>query len=410
MAKEIPIIYDESEIGVMRLAVSREGIFRELITGTLWACLATGFLFTAIAVTNFFVARRHIIQPLQKLRDSASSIAGGNLDASVDDSGADEIHDLAVDLDTMRQSIKKLFDDLKRANLRLEDYAGTLERKVEDRTAELSRTLNEVEEINRMIIQSMRYAEKIQTSILPSGEDLAHCLDNYFVIWEPCDIVGGDIYMFEEFPSGCVIALFDCTGHGIPGAFMTMIAGTIFRRAVSDFHADPAKILGILNRGVHDALYAKGKNSASDDGMDAGICYIDKAAGTITYAGARLPFVHTGDSGLRMIRGDRKSIGYKNADVDFIFKNRTIPIIPGMVFYIFTDGLTSQTGGPKQIALGNKRFTAKLEEIRNDTFNGQREEILRFMWDWKGEEEFQDDITIVGVGFSGGSKINDQEG
>lgn len=400
MAREIPISYHKKKIGAMRIAVSREDVFRELITGTLWAFLATVFLFIAIFFTNVFVSRRYIIKPLRKLRDAAASIAGGNLDAPVDDSGADEIHSLAADLNTMRQSIKTLIDDLKQANIRLEDYAGSLEQKVDERTLELSRTLKEVEEVNRVIIKSMRYAEKIQASLLPSGKKLADCFDDHFVIWRPCDIVGGDIYMFEESPSGDVIAVFDCTGHGIPGAFMTMIAGTVFRRAVSDFHKDPAEILRILNREVHDALYAKGKESASDDGLDACVCHIDRDAGMITYAGARLPLLHSDDSGLHIVRGDRRSIGYKNADIDFTFANRTIPIKSGMSVYMFTDGLSGQTGGPKSIALGNKRLTAKLAEIRNEPFAGQREEIMRFMREWKGDGEFQDDITMVCIGFS----------
>lgn len=401
MAKQAPILYSGTRIGTIQLAVTREGIFKDLVVDTIWSLSAMICLFISIIMTIIVISRRHIINPVLKLKDSAALIAGGNLDAYVDTSGTDEIGELAGDLDTMRESIKKLFDDLKEANIHLGEYTETLEQKVADRTVELRASLEEVEEANRIIYKSIRYAQRIQRSLLPATDPVGRHLGEHFIFWQPCDIVGGDIYLFEAFPDGYLIGVFDCTGHGVPGAFMTMIAGTVFKRAVSgDLRRSPSGILKMLNREVYNALYAKGEASAADDGLDAAVCFFDNRNRTITFSGAKLPFIHVDETGIHKINGDRQSIGYKNADIGHDFAEHSIPIRNKTAVYLFTDGITGQTGGPKRISLGRKRFMAELHSVWEEPFDKQCHEIIRLLNDWRGNRELEDDVTVIGIGFS----------
>ncbi|MCP4112678.1 MAG: SpoIIE family protein phosphatase [Desulfobacteraceae bacterium] len=399
-ARESDIMYNGEKIGFVQIAVSRESIYKELLLNTSIAIAVITLLIIAIVITVISTTRRHIIRPLLKLKDSAELIAGGDLDAFIDKSHEDEIGTLAEDFDIMRKSIKHLFEDLKNANVQLEDYARTLEHKVEQRTRTLAETLKEVEYANRMIIQSIRYAEKIQSSLLPAKDTMDQCFEDYFVIWEPCEIVGGDIYLFEVFQDGYLVAVIDCTGHGVPGAFMTMIAGTVFKRVVSrDICHDPAKILKMLNAGVKKSLYEKENRSASDDGMDAGICFVNTKKRMVTYAGARIPLVYITREKLKMIKGDRQSIGYKKANIDYEFTNHQLPTEPGMMFYLSSDGYTGQTGGPKDLSIGKKRWKALLQEICYSPFEEQKKRLIEYLYEWKGDQSLKDDITLVGFGF-----------
>ena len=399
-ARESDIVYKGEKIGIVQIAISRESFYKELILNTSGAIVGIVLLIIAIVIATLVTTRRHIIHPLLKLKDSAGLIAGGDLDAFIDKSHDDEIGSLANDLDSMRQAIKHLFEDLKNANQQLEDYARTLEHKVEERTRTLAETLKEVEYANQMIIQSIQYAEKIQTSLLPAKEVMDRCLENYFVIWEPCDIVGGDIYLFEAFQDGYLIAVIDCTGHGVPGAFMTMIAGTVFKRVVSgDVHSDPARILKMLNIGVKRSLYEKETGSASDDGMDAGICFVNTQKNMLTFAGARIPLICIRQGKLEMIKGDRQSIGYKKGNADYEFTNHQVPADPGTLFYLSSDGYTGQPGGPKNLSIGRKRWHSLLQEICSEPFDDQKERLTEYLNEWKGEQSLKDDIGVVGFGF-----------
>lgn len=399
-ARESDIVYDGEKIGRVQIVISRKSFYNKLMLNISVAIAGIIFLIIAIVIATLITTRRHIIYPLLKLKDSAGQIAGGDLDAFIDKSHDDEIGSLANDLDSMRQSIRHLFEDLKDANKKLEDYAKTLEHKVEERTRELSETLEEVESANQMIIQSIRYAEKIQTSLLPAREIMNRCLEDYFVIWEPCEIVGGDIYLFEEVRDGYLLAVIDCTGHGVPGAFMTMIAGTVFKRVVSrDGRSDPAGILKMLNAGVKKALYEKEKDSDSDDGMDAGICFVDTRQRVVTFAGAKIPLIHIHEEKLTMIKGDRQSIGYKKDNTDYEFTNHEIPIHPGIRFYLSSDGYTGQPGGPKFLSIGRKRWQALLQEICSEPSDEQKKRLMAYLDEWRGDHALKDDITVAGFGF-----------
>jgi len=400
-SKQVGITQYGQRIGTVRVVITRESIFKELTLSTVSAIGIMVLLISAIVITTIISTRRYIISPLIRLKESAGSIAAGNLDTVIQKDHPDEIGVLANDLDVMRQAIKALFKDAENAHARLEEYAKTLELRVEERTRELSETLKKEEYANRMIMKSIRYAEKIQTSLLPTGEILDRCFEDYFIIWKPREIVGGDIYLIEDFPDGYLVAVIDCTGHGIPAAFMTMIAGTVFKRVASGEHYhNPAEILRRLNIGIKTSLYqSSAAVSGADDGMDAGICFVNRRGRTLTFAGAKTPLIYINRDGLNVIKGDRQSLGYKDAETDYAFTNHQMPIHPEMAFYLLSDGYTGQPGGPKYISLGRQRLQSLLQDVRRLPFDSQKEKLMDFFMEWKGNKDQKDDVTMVGFGF-----------
>gem|GEM_PF-1853030 len=272
-------------------------------------------------------------------------------------------------------------------------YLARIEKEVEERTLDLNQALGK-------ITDSLEYAQKIQSSLLPNLDEVRNYLRDSFFIWMPRDIVGGDIYFAEQFEDGIIIALIDCTGHGVPGAFMSMIASSFIRRITTAFNChDPAEILKQLNSVIKTSLQQERKNALSDDGLDATVCFASFKDQTLTFAGARLPIFCVHESNVRIIKGDKQSIGYKSSDVNFDFTNHTVLIEKGMFFYMSTDGFWDQLGGERRRSFGKKRFRYLLEEVSHLPSEEQREILVQRFDEYKGENDRQDDVTVAGFGF-----------
>jgi serine phosphatase RsbU (regulator of sigma subunit) len=280
---------------------------------------------------------------------------------------------------------------------KLAEYNRTLEQRVEERTEVLNDTLNEVEAANQKIMESIQYAQMIQTSLLPNLKEVRTYLPSSFFIWMPRDIVGGDIFYTESFKKGFVVAVIDCTGHGVPGAFMTMIASSALRRVIHDegFYI-PGEILKRLNFIVKTSLQQDTEYALSDDGLDAAICFVEIATKTLIFSGARVPLVYIHNEKLSTVKGDRQSIGYKKSDLGFNFTNHKIAIEKGMCFYIATDGFADQLGEQTARRFGTGRYKELLRENAAKPFQKQKEILLEAFNEHKGMAERQDDITIVG--------------
>ncbi|MCP4352252.1 MAG: AAA family ATPase [Desulfobacterales bacterium] len=300
-----------------------------------------------------------------------------------------------------------LYQNLREAARKLEEYSRTLEQKVEERTEELNRkntelnlTVKELEDINRKIMASIRYAGMIQKSLLLNTGELKNYLPDSFTIWLPRDAVGGDIVYSDFTEKGIIVGVFDCTGHGVPGAFMTIIATSGLRKIIKDGGChDPAQILKKLNSFVKTTLRQDTDQALSDDGLDAGICFLDIGERILTYAGAKRPLLYIRNSKADTIKGDRESIGYKKSNLSFSFTNHTVNIEKGMSFYMFTDGMTDQLGGKKRLRFGTKRLTKLLEAGAELPFEKQEEMLIQALDEYRGERERVDDVTVVGFGF-----------
>ncbi|OQX12544.1 MAG: hypothetical protein BWK80_43675 [Desulfobacteraceae bacterium IS3] len=306
--------------------------------------------------------------------------------------------------------------ELKRSNEKLRKINEELNFEIQERR----RAEDAVRKANKEITDSLLYAEMIQRSLLPNPDEIKKFLPESFFLWMPKDIVGGDIYFADHrcCDAGFVVAVIDCTGHGIPGAFMTMIASSALRRIITDEGCrDPAIILKQLNFTVKKTLHQDKKYAVSDDGMDAAVCVIrgqgavekdsNKEAAVekpqLIFAGAKLPLFCVFNDKLTVIRGDKQSIGYKKSDLDFDFTNHTLNIEKGMSFYMATDGFEDQMGenNPRQSRFrysrfGRERFENLFGEISKLSFEQQRERLLEVFETYKGEAERQDDVTVVG--------------
>lgn len=260
-----------------------------------------------------------------------------------------------------------------------------------------------IEQKNKDITDSISYARKIQHAILPDNKLIQKHIPNSFVLYMTKDIVSGDFYWFAHMDDFSIIAAIDCTGHGVPGAFMSLIGYNILNKIVNEQKiVDPKDILFELNNGVLETLYKN--ESESKDGMDIAICKINHSNNTLDFAGAMRPLwiVSKTENGaepvLTEIKADKIPIGTKQQDRTEIiaYTTHTIELNKGDSFYIFTDGYADQFGGAKE----KKYSTGKLKELilKNSAldFTKQGNNIKAEHLAWKGPHEQVDDILVIG--------------
>ena len=264
---------------------------------------------------------------------------------------------------------------------------------------ERKRAEQELAQAFEFISSSIEYASKIQRALLPPEDFLAEGLADHFVIWEPRDVVGGDIYWFRQINGGYLIVLTDCTGHGVPGAFMTMIATGALDRALRDHpDGDPAMLLNYFNRSVKRWLGQDQDGGESDDGMEIGVCRLTKKgrARRVTFAGARFSLFHADGKTVHEVKGDKSGIGYRRVPLDQVFTNQVINTGSKNAFYMASDGLTDQVGGGKNRMFGKRRFVQVLEDVHGMPMAEQKQYLLRIFADYQGDQARRDDLSIIG--------------
>ncbi len=254
---------------------------------------------------------------------------------------------------------------------------------------------------NRQIMHSIEYASVIQRSTLRSSLDaLARACPDAHLVWEPRDIVGGDFYQFCTDSDGWFATVADCTGHGVPGAFMTLIASTSLNQAIEqNGPRDPASLLGHVNRSIKQMLgQVDGQDGTpgSDDGMDAACFWFEPASGRLIFASARLTMfvLRPGADSVEMLDGQRKGVGYVDSDFDYAWHNQEVMLDPGSLVFVSTDGLIDQIGGPRGIALGKRRVRELLLEQREKTPAQVDAALLDALRLWQGEHHRRDDLTF----------------
>ena len=342
-----------------------------------------------LLIISYAVAR-WLASPIQPLGRIVGSYAEGNYEAPRQTVRFTEFRQVTDVLAEMGDKIVAQISALKNLN-------ETLEEKVIDKTAQLQEKFDELDLANKKILESIRYAEKIQQSLLPNTVEMSRHLDN-FIIWQPRDIVGGDIFMFERLANGYLVAVMDCTGHGVPGAFVTMIVGSTCKTLLKENDpADPAGLLRALNIVVKNSLNQGEPDSlSSDDGLDAGICFVNTEKQTLTFAGAKTPLWYIAGSEIHEIRGDKQSLGYIRSDPDFRFTNHRISLEPGAVYYLGTDGVTDQIGGERRLPFGKRRLFEILLRNWQLPLSRQRELLLTAFIEYQDDEERRDDVSFVG--------------
>ena len=252
---------------------------------------------------------------------------------------------------------------------------------------------------NRDITDSINYARKIQEALLPHTDQIQEALPNSFVYYKPRDIVSGDFYWFQKIDGKLLLSAVDCTGHGVPGALMSMIGFSKLNEISHKKNADPGYILEKLDEGVREALSTKRYNNESKDGMDMALCSFDLKNMKVQYSGAFRPLIKINGDNIEETKGNRYPIGGGSSYVKDGFTTHEFDINKGDSFYMFSDGFPDQFGGPKDKKFMNKKFKALLQEIQ---YLSPKEQITRLdtaLVNWRGETEQLDDILVIGVCF-----------
>jgi PAS domain S-box-containing protein len=255
----------------------------------------------------------------------------------------------------------------------------------------------EAQEAGQLILQSLRYASRIQSAILPAREELASVTVDHFLIWEPRDIVGGDFFWFQPMNDGYFIIVGDCTGHGVPGAFMTLIAWGMLDRSLTGAQGNkPSLVLAGLHRGVQSLLGQDRESGETDDGLEAGVCFINPSKREMIFAGARFSLWKSGAEDVIEIKGDRNGLGYRRFPREAAFTDLRFPLDGGDAFYLTTDGLIDQIGGSEGRSFGKRRFRELLEHNRGAPMQEQSEYLRQKFNEFQGKEKRRDDITVLG--------------
>lgn len=260
---------------------------------------------------------------------------------------------------------------------------------------QVSARTKELHEKNQKLMDSIDYAQRIQQSLLPSQEKLRTLFKDYFLLWQPRDVVGGDFYWTKQFGKDFLVALGDCTGHGVPGALMSSLSISILNQIADDqSKADPALILQRLNRLIKQTLQQDNKAPLTDDGLDIGLCYYN-GQDQLIFAGAKCPLYLKTAQGLQVVPGNKKSIGYVRTAIDYCYHNTCLAINEGDVVTITTDGLLDQNGGPQDYCFGKKRFCDLLQRCSNLKFAEQRAIFQKELASYMDDQPQRDDITVL---------------
>ncbi len=254
-----------------------------------------------------------------------------------------------------------------------------------------------IEEKNKDITDSIIYAKRIQQAKLPKKEDIYASLPDSFVLFKPKAIVSGDFYFFQKNKQSVFIAAADCTGHGVPGAFLSMIGSEKLQDAVS-VSSDTSEILTRLNKGIKTSLRQSESFDSTRDGMDIALCSVNTTNYTINYAGANRPLwiIRSGQTEVEEIKATKKAIGGYTEDEQH-FDTHQLQLAKGDSFYIFSDGYADTFGGEAGKKLMTKRFKEILLDIQHKPMPQQEIYLDTFIETWKADAEQVDDILVIGV-------------
>ncbi|MCU0472069.1 MAG: SpoIIE family protein phosphatase [Bacteroidales bacterium] len=373
-------LYEGSVVRIISDVTAQKALFRK---EALRFILIFGI---TILIVAYLIYRktRLITLPIKKLVENVDRITNGNLRERANVTGNNEI--------------TKLSEKFNMMIAQLESYYYELEEKVKERTLKIEKQKEEIEEQKKHIMDSIYYARRIQNAILPSFNLISNHLENYFILYLPKDIVSGDFYWVHETEELFMVAAVDCTGHGVPGAFMSIVGFNQLNQAVTVKKARSASvILDELNKGVITTLNENTSNGSIKDGMDMALCVFNLEEGKVEFAGANNPLFIIRNNELIRYKGDKFPIGAFEGSKSQLFVNNEIELIRGDTLYLFSDGYADQFGGPENKKFMFKRFEDLLLEIHDQPVEVQRESLKTRHLEWKGNNDQVDDILVIGI-------------
>ncbi len=271
---------------------------------------------------------------------------------------------------------------------------------------DLAQAKRALEQTHQRTKDSIDYAALIQYALMPDDALFKQSMRDHFVLWLPKDVVGGDIYFLTHLRQrdGWLCMVIDCTGHGVPGAFVTMLVKAIEQQIVTNLQLNqepisPAHILALFNRGIKFLLKQEHNSALNNVGFDAAVIYYQQQAQQLVFAGANLPLYHVRGEQLSLLKGDRHSVGYKNSDADYVFTDRVIALQAQDCVYLATDGYADQNGGDKGFPLGKTNLSNALLSYSHLPMAEQKSKLLGYLQSYQGKEMRNDDITLIGLRF-----------
>jgi len=373
-------LYKGSVIRIISDVTAQKALFRD---EALRFILMFGITMLVVA---FLIYRkiRVLTLPIRKLVENVDRITDGNLRERAEVTGNNEI--------------TKLSEKFNMMIAQLESYYYELEQKVKDRTIKIEKQKAEIEEQKKHIMDSIYYARRIQNAILPSFNFIEKHIKHYFILYMPKDIVSGDFYWVHEVEGLFMVAAVDCTGHGVPGAFMSIVGFNQLNYAVTDKKARSAStILDELNKGVISTLNENKMDGSIKDGMDMSLCVFNFETAKAEFAGANNPLYLIRNNELIRYKGDRFPIGAFEGSKPQLFINNEIDMLPGDCYYLFSDGYADQFGGPDNKKLRYKKLGEFFLEIHDQPMEAQQEFLRTKLLEWKGDNDQVDDILVIGI-------------
>jgi serine phosphatase RsbU (regulator of sigma subunit) len=336
-------------------------------------------LMLALLLLGFaYATDRLVLRPLRRLEQSAQAIAAGDFDTPLDVARRDEIGALSQAFSRMRGQIRH--------------HTQELEGKVLARTQALAQANDEMAQARRQIDRSIEYASLIQRAILPDRRMAALPDLHYAILWKPRDRVGGDFYVFHAAEGGYLIGMFDCAGHGVPGALMTMLARAEIEHAVGRLgHRDPAALLAEIDVRMRGLLSEDIAQSLATT-MDAGLVWVDTARRSLRFAGAKIALYTSDGREVREFTGGSRPLGHKRAGA---YGNTDVVVDAGWTCYLSTDGFLDQAGGEQGFGFGRQRFVAMLRTHAGLPLDRQTEAFLAAFDDYRSGRDQRDDIALL---------------
>ncbi len=273
-------------------------------------------------------------------------------------------------------------------------------RKLQGAYSEIEVKSNLLESKNKEVFDSIKYAKRLQEAILPNNEFIKKLFPESFVFYKPKDIVSGDFYWFEHWGDRKMFAAVDCTGHGVPGAFMSIVGYNLLSQAVNEHGlTKPNLILNELNKGITRTLKQTFEDSAVKDGMDIALCAFDEKNNVLEYAGAFNALWLLRNNVITEIKGDKHPVGLFLGEELKPFAIQQVAVQKGDVFYVFTDGFADQFGGPKGKKFKYKQLQELLLSVAGKPMDEQKAKLDNTIDSWRGDLEQVDDILVIGVRF-----------
>lgn len=354
---------------------------------------------TGDEIGEMSIALDQLVLGLKRTTEFSREVGQGNFEIDYEPLSEDDV---------LGKALLSMRDDLKEYERKKQETERELEEKVDERTREVVKQKNKIEKQNQQrkellesITASIRYAKRLQESILPSESYIKRLLPEHFLYYKPKDIVSGDFYFVKEKHDKVVFATVDCTGHGVPGAFMSLVGHNALNRAVNENpELNPAKVLEDLSRLSAKALNRTNDSINNRDGMDIALCVYDRPNNTVEFAGAFSPLMILRKGELIVHKPSKVVIGDTSEDRGS-FKNEHIELEKNDMLYLFSDGYVDQFGGAEGRKFMYGPFRKMLINIGTLPMHEQLKVMSDTMDNWKRSgktvQEQVDDILVMGV-------------